>query len=111
MKCVIFTSVPIFRKHGCINACTGYFSVLSPSSLPFRSITVFLLVRSQMLIVTPSIARKRVGEESSAKGRETVSLWSIVIANKDVGILNQQTISLRSCLFSRKQSLIQLFDS
>ena len=57
-----------------------------------------------MLIVTPSIARKRVSEESSAKGRETVSLWSIVIANKDVGVLNQQTIRVRSCLFSRKNA-------
>ena len=51
-----------------------------------------------MLIVAPSIPRKRVAEESSVNRRDTVSLRSIVaVANKDARSLYRIKLSVKVC--------------
>ena len=66
------SSVPIFSQNDRSRARTGSFSVLTPSSLRFRNITYFPLLRDQMLIASPSIATKGIGERSSVKRRDIV---------------------------------------
>ena len=91
-----------FSKHDCSNARTGYVSVLSLSSLLFRKITFFLLLKSHMLIVSPSTPRKRVGEESSVRMQDTISLKSIVAPNK----LRTQGVGIESANYQPKSALV-----
>jgi len=83
-----FNAIPILSKDKCSKTCMGSFSVLTPSSLPFRNTTLFPLLRNQIFIVTPSIPRKIVGVLSFVNRREISSSVSNIVGDKDAGSLN-----------------------
>ena len=108
------SSVPIFSQNDCSRARTGSVFVLTPSSLRFRNITYFPLLRNHMLIASLPIARKGIGEKSSVKKRDIVfcgQLWQLIRTQEAYIETEIVTQSLRSSLFSRKRSLTDLFDS
>ena len=108
-----FPTFSIFSKALFSNARVGSCYLLSPSNLPCRNAIFFTRLKNQILIVSPSIARKIMGVESLVKRQDIESSVTIELADGDAGNLYSinklsDKVCARPCSAASKDSSTSL---